>query len=347
MAFGLDISDRKLRMAVLKRKRGKVCVTSASEIDLEPGLIEDGEILSKEKVSGYIQELLQKARPKKLDTREVVACLPERKSFIKVISLPKNKDNTKKEVFSEIKKHFPYQASEVYIDWQEVQLGSQDYQCLLAGASPRTIVDTYIETLTQAQLIPTILEIESVAIARGLLPDASSISDPLLIIDIGRDRSTFIVFKQGLIYFTSSTKKFSGNLLTQNIKKELSISEKEAEILKQKVGYNSQSWNGKIEKALSPPLNQLLSAIKEIFVFFQGHYQDSRPVGKIILTGGGSKTPQLTDVLSSNLKIDCVPLFPKIKVLGAASKVINDQNIHSFTTAIGLALRGIQKNDHS
>lgn len=346
MPFGLDISDRSLRLVMIKKRRGKAVITSASEIALPAGLIKDGEILNQEKVASHIRELLQNTKPKKPATRGVVACLPEGKSFIKVISVLKSKD-TKNAILNEINKHFPYPTDEVYIDWQPLSAKSDDYQYLLAGASPRVIVDSYIDTLTKAQLVPTILEIESVAIARSLVPDPSSIADPFLIIDIGRDRSTFIVFNQGVIYFTSSTKAFAGNVLTRNIKNELAISNQEAQTLKQKVGYNSKNWEGKIKEALTAPLNQFISLIKEIFAFYIGHYKNTRPIAKVILTGGGAKTPQLSEVLSAALKIECIALSPKIKVLGGANKVINGQNIYSFNTAIGLALRGANKNDHS
>ena len=342
MALGLDISDRKLRLVALKTKKNKAIIIGASEIDLPAGLIKDGEIVENDKVKTYLKKLIQATRPKRRFGKEVIACLPERKSFIKVISMPDEEINSKK-VYHELKNHLPHQLNEVYIDWQKLN----NDNTVLVGASTRNTVDSYLSVISSANLMPVVLEIESVAIARGLLPGSLTSSAPLIIVDIGRARSTFILYDKNTIYFTSSTKKFCGDLLTQNIKKELSVSEQEADTLKQKVGYDTKNWDGKIDKAMMEPANQLIKLIKQISTFYCQHYQNTHQIGKILLTGGGAKIPGLTSIISRDTSIECKLIVPRVEIPSSIAKIVNKQTIYSYTTAIGLALRETNDHDYS
>lgn len=340
MAFGLDISDLKLRLVVLDSKKDLPQIEAASEIDLPSGLIVEGEIIDPDKTKEYLKKLLQAVKPKQRLPKEVIACLPERKSFIKVIKI-KEEEVNQKAILEELKHHLPYQLDEVYFDWQDLKTG----QCLV-GASPRNTVDSYIALLSAGGLFPVVLEIESQAIARSLLPRSLSSSAPLIIADIGRARSTFILYDKNTIYFTSSTKKFCGDVLTGRIKEKLAVSEKEAETLKQKVGYDRRNWNGKIEQALTPALDELVQIIKEIAQFYQSHYQNTNPLSQILIGGGGAKTPGLAAVISENLGVDCKVAIPQVKIRGKASEYVNKQTIYSYATAIGLAMRNVE-NDYA
>lgn len=341
MSLGLDISDRKLRLVSLSKKKDTATVIVASEVDLPAGLIEDGEIIQSDQVKEYLRKLLREVKPKKRIPREVVACLPERKSFIKVITI-NDEEIDKKSIYRELENHLPYPLDEVYIDWQKL-----DTNKVLVGASFKTTVDSYLNVLSTVNLIGVTLEIESVAIARALLPASLASATPIIIIDIGRARSTFILYDKNTIYFTSSNKKFCGDVLTNSIRDELKISQKEANALKQKVGYDQKNWSDKIENALMAPLDELINIIKQISDFYCGHYQNTYPVGKILITGGGAKTPNLAAAIATKVNITCQVIVPKVRVNNQASKYINNQTIYSYATAIGLALREVDLNDQS
>lgn len=340
MSLGLDISDRKLRLVALSKRKDKATVVAASEVDLPAGIISDGEIIQADQVKDYLQKLLHDVRPKKRIPKEVVACLPERKSFIKVITISDDEIN-KDSIYRELKNHLPYALDEVYFDWQKL-----DGNKVLVGASFKTIVDSYLSVLSTVNLIGVALEIESVAIVRALLPSTLASAAPIIVIDIGRSRSTFILYDKNTIYFTSSTNKFCGSVLASSIQEKLKISPKEANALMQKVGYDQKNWSGKIEIALLTPLDELIDIINQISNFYCRHYQNTYPVGKILITGGGAKTPNLARAISTKANIACQVVVPKVQVNNKASKYVNDQTIYSYATAIGLALRAMDQDDH-
>src|SRR3990167_2834358 len=86
-AFGLDLSDRSLKVAQFHRRGGRLDVTLLQTFDLPEGLIVDGEIADTVKLSTVISELL--APYARELASGVVASLPEPKTFVETIAVPK------------------------------------------------------------------------------------------------------------------------------------------------------------------------------------------------------------------------------------------------------------------
>ncbi|PIY97287.1 MAG: hypothetical protein COY66_00110 [Candidatus Kerfeldbacteria bacterium CG_4_10_14_0_8_um_filter_42_10] len=349
--FGLDISDRTLRAASLVRRGKNFLINSINEIDLPSGLIKDGEILKSEAIVPYLKKLIQSASPHKIKSKEVVACLPERQSFIKVIRVSKKELQPSPETIkSEVANHIPFPIDEMYLDWQVINdepNANAGKQYVLVGAVPKNIVHTYQETLKLANLIPIVLEIESVAITRALLPlDQKKDSEGALIIDLGLDRTSFIIFDRNLVQFTSGITDISGNRLTTMISETLSLSETEAEKAKKLAGFNPKIGKGKVRSALNTALIDLIKNVGGIIDFYREHYPEGNLIKKIILTGGGSNLKLIDQILSNSLKLKVQRGDSLINVEKKNVAFLNPENQVSFATSIGLALRAT-KNDYS
>ena len=84
-AFGLDIGDTVLKLVYLNNKRE---VISRNSMSIPEGLIEKGVIMQKPEVEKAIRKLIKEVKGKKIQTKNVVACLPEPQTYIKIFELP-------------------------------------------------------------------------------------------------------------------------------------------------------------------------------------------------------------------------------------------------------------------
>jgi type IV pilus assembly protein PilM len=350
-AFGLDISDLSLKFLMLKKKGKKFSVVSFGESKIEPGMIESGEVKNEEKLAGIIKEIT-----KRVKTKYVVASLPEEKAFLQVIKMPlMSEEDLKSAILFEAENYIPLPVNEVYLDCEivsSVHAASKNLDVLLA-AIPKRVVDPYLRVLKKAGLKPIAFEIESLSIARALIKDQKT-TQPVLIIDLGATRSSFVIFSGNSVRFTCSI-PISGIHFTELIAKNLKVGFEKAEKLKIihglreglriKLGEKTtlEKVKGKIFEALIPGLVDLVQQIKKYLDFYQAHAYLAGPEGKkiqkIILCGGGANLKGLDEFLELELKIPVEIGNPWINV--GEVKNFPKENSLSFTTAIGLALRGI------
>lgn len=120
-AFGLDIGDRSLKIVQTVRRRGRqgYRVTAWGSVDLPEGVMDRGEVVDIDKCVEALNRLFKECRGQ-LRGRAVVACLPEVKSFIKIIEVPRDSNEAaiNKAVITELEQNIPLPLDEIYHDWQ-------------------------------------------------------------------------------------------------------------------------------------------------------------------------------------------------------------------------------------
>jgi len=338
-AFGMDISDLCLRVAKLK-KRGKFFrLVSWGEIKIKPGIIEQGEIKNENVLAGIIKELLTKVKGERIKTKYLIASLPEKKAFLQVIKMPKmRKEELKTAVPFEAENYVPLPIEKAYLDFQVIPSSDQSGRInVLIAALPKKTVDPYISCFKKAGLIPMALEVESQSIARAVVKNGIS-PFPLFIIDFGRSTTSFIVFSGYSLRFTSSV-SVSSQKLTETISKGLKLSLNEAEKLKLKYGLGDK----KILKIATPLLTDLIKQINKCINYYNAH--DGK-IKKILICGNGANLKGLSDLVFSELKIPVELANPWINILSSPLKEVPGlpfKESLSYTTALGLALRGVKK----
>lgn len=347
--FGLDISDLSLKLVKLKKRKNKYQIEIFGEHFLEKGIIKRGEVKDVEKLAESIKEFITKM--KNLKTKYVVASLPEEKSFVQIITLPKMSENQAKQaVLFEAEHYIPYPIEKVYLDSQIVpSLRKEKKETIeaLVVALPKETVDPYLLALKKANLIPLALEVESQAIARSLIKNETSFL-PYLLIDIGATRTTFVIFGGKTIRFTASI-PISSTLFTKAIANNLKIDFQEAEKLKIEYGLTKKSEKGEaIFDSLVPILTDLKEQIAKYIDFYHSHIshdylpQDGSSIKKIILCGRGANLLGLKDFLTEELKIPIEMGNPLINLgINQKESPISKKDILGYAVAIGLAKRAI------
>lgn len=338
-AFGLDISDLSLRIAKLK-KRGKFFrLASWGGTKIKPGIIEQGEIKDEDALARIIKQTLAKVKGEKIKTKYLIASLPEKKAFLQVIEMPKMEENElKTSVPFEAENYVPLPIEKVCLDFQVILSSNRpDRLNVLIAALPKKTVDPYISCFRKTGLIPMALEVESQSIVRAVVKNEIS-PFPVLIIDFGRNATSFIVFSGHSLRFTSSD-SISSQELTEIISKTLKLSPNEAEKLKLRHGLK----DGKALKAMTPLLIDLMGRARKCINY---HRNYNGGIRKILLCGNGANLKGLSDFVSSELKITTEHVNPWMNILPEPLKEVPGLTFKEslgYTTALGLALRGAKK----
>ncbi|MCX6737956.1 MAG: type IV pilus assembly protein PilM [Candidatus Parcubacteria bacterium] len=350
--FGLDISDLSLKAVSLKKHRGHLRLGAFKGTLLPEGIIQGGEVKDVEKLADFIKKVAEKL--KGLDTRQVIISLPEEKSFIRLLRMPSmTKYEIKEAVLFEAENYIPFSIDKVYLDSQIVNpIGREkDYVEVLLAALPKKTIDPYITAIYNAGLIPVAMETESQATARALIKGGYT-DKPVFIADMGATSTNFSVYAGDSLRFTSFI-PFSTNSLKSVISKELGISLEEAHKALSLYGFQQKGNRAKrIFEAIRPSIDDFIKEIDKHIDYYQTHSsqkETNNPVGRVktlIFCGGGVKIKGLASYISqkTGLIVQRANPLANLPWEEKLNKDLSKDELITFATAIGLALRGYKKD---
>ena len=339
VAFGLDISDRSLRLVQLEKISKKIKVQSYNEIKLPPDCLAGGEIKQPKVFLEYLNKLIKTRQGHGKLSDEVISVLPEEKTFFKVINTPLIPDEQIEAKIKEIlPQDIPVDFNEVYLDYQVIEKNDEGLS-ILVGIAPKNIIESYVEILSRANLIPTVLEIEAAPISRWLLEQGAD-QKPQVIIDIGAQRTGLFLYDK-TVKFTVSL-PISGNNITQHIVDTLNLSWEEAEKAKIVCGLDKTKCHGALLEIFSGVINELNDRVTKAINFYYYNFPDAKNIEQILLCGGGSNFLDIANILKENLKMPVIISDPWQNIPNPNKTFFTQARSQSFITALGLSLRGLK-----
>lgn len=349
-AFGLDIGDRSFKLVqVAAHGRGTSAprIVAWGSIDVPEGVMERGEIRKPEEAATLIAKLVRTAKGR-VSGRAVAACLPEAKTFIKIIDIAKGADEDAQHaaVVKEIEQNIPLPLEEIYYDWQTLQQTAPvpaEHMAVVIGAAPKTLVDDYTVMLERSDLAPIALEIEAMAIARAVVPDRIGHDDAVGILDIGATRSSLVISDQGALRMSISI-PISGIAITKLVSESLGVGMEDAEILKRECGLDSTRCEDKMWKILLPLIDDITEKIGDALRFYKIGFPEGKKVERLLLCGGGAQFHEIDTVLSRKLAIKVRRGDALTNVSSVLPHGFSKEESLQYTTAIGLALRAAEES---
>lgn len=343
-AFGLDLSDRSIKVAQLRENENGIYLYSYGREEIPKGLIEDGEIKDKEKVVELIKIALSNSKPNPIKSKFVIYSIPETKGFIRVIRLPEaGKQNMEEAIRYEAEQLFPIDVRDSYMDWQILPGEEKKGLEVLVAAVPKQLVDSYSAVFKAARLEPLAAEIESIAITRSLISRERS-PRPILVIDLGKDRTGFIIFKNPAVQFTASI-PICGKEFDKIIAEKFGVDEKEAAKLKEKCGLSLKGDCKQVYKAMQPSLYEMVKYINRLTDYYKEHCNAESDIAKIVICGGESRMIGISSFLSLSIKKEVEKGNPWVNIISPVGDTLPISREESlvFVTVLGLAMRGLEK----
>lgn len=338
-SIGVDISDESFKYLRLGyNNQGVREISFFGAQDLKRGIVEAGEIKDE---NALVKELGDALRQYRSKYPYLVLSLPEEKGFLRLIEMQKIAPSEVRNALEfQLEEHVPMPPSEAIFDFEILStvLANKNMMQVLVTVYPKNLVQSYIACAQKAGFTPIILELESQAVARAVVPRGTQ--SAVLIGDIGRTRTTFSIVWKGRVNFTS-TIPIGGRDIDATLRDTLHVTDQEAADIKVGRGFDYSSEE--IIKSLSPTLVALKEEAARQLSFWEHRKPEGElSIGNIYLCGGDAHLKGLPEFFSRELNVATERakiwenLFDTTKYIPA----INAHATMRYATAFGLAMRG-------
>ncbi|MBN1779254.1 MAG: type IV pilus assembly protein PilM [Candidatus Buchananbacteria bacterium] len=346
--FGLDISDHSIEATLLEKSMGKTKVVSYSRVVLRQEIVKNGVIKKPSLLTDKIKQLLATAKPKAIRVPFCIVSIPDSQVFTNIFKFPAGlkHEEIRKTIPFKAEEVIPFRSSEIYFDFKTINV-SNGTQEVFYAAVPTKVVDSYVEVLSAAGLIPVAFDLESLSLARCLLVPKEDVrkqtkktpAQAVLIIDIGSRTSDFNVVDIDGVRL-NSVLKIAGNRFTKVLTAGLKITGKEADDLKMKVGFKADGGNAQALKLLQTEAQKIIKEAKKIIDYYQ---ETGSQIGGVLLAGGSSLLPEIEKFFADQLGLPVAKGDALRKVADPAKLLPFKSKAIIFANVIGLALRGLKK----
>jgi len=351
--FAIDFGARSIKVAKLHKTSEGYELDNYGAILSPKESIVNGEILNPIAVADVLTALLRESG---INDRKAIIAITGQKVIIREIVLPLMED---KELMAgvmwEAPKYIPYDLEESIIDANKVEEfeekdGNKMMRILLV-ATPKNIVDPYMEVLKKARIVPKAVDVISSANIRTFdhyLSDKEedeerSIVD--IILSIGASSTILTLVEKKKLKFTRNI-LIGGNDITKAIAKSLNITFEEAEKLKRDTEIvlgpeTEEKKENESEKIIIKILNQIAKEMRKSLSYYKTQSQKVK-YSKIILSGGSANIKNTDNFLSEQFEIPIIIGDPLkgIKISERAFDVKRIKKLkESLATVIGLAKR--------
>lgn len=351
-SFGFDISDLSIKIVELNAVGKNIKIGAHGKKNIPMGIIEKGVIKDEPTFIQLVREAVEEIGGSRLKKKWVVASVPEREAFLRIVQLPQmSQVDIKHAIKWGAEQNIPLDLEDAYYDWQMINTPFQknlDHIDVLVVASPKQTINSYLRALEMAGLNILSMEIEPIAISRAII-GKENINETILIVDVGAMKTGISIYSGGTLRFTASI-NVSGHMMSEALSKGLSISYSEAERIKIEFGFSREAQEGKIFELLKPAVDSLIKQLLDYVYYYEDYdfhehmNNEEKKITKILFCGGSVNLKNIAEYCSKKTKINVELANPWINVLAPPLKEIPDipyEKSLGYATAIGLALKNV------
>jgi type IV pilus assembly protein PilM len=302
---GLDIGSTAVRAAEMSVGSDLPTVLRAAQVALPAGAVELGEVRQPEIVTEALKELWSRGGFK---SREVLMGVGNQRIVVREVTLPFLPAKELKESLGfQVQEFIPMPVEEAVLDYDPIaefeQDGRQMVRILLVAAQ-RSMVDMIVQAATAARLEPVGLDLIPFALVRAVGTgdagmDLESTGDEA-VIDVGAHVTSICVHARQIVRFVRILPS-GGRDITLAIARGLGVEDETAEQLKR--GEEVQGLD--VAEARRVAISRASSFVDEIrssLEFYTAQAQAAR-IGRVLVTGGGSKLDGLLEVLRERIPV--------------------------------------------
>lgn len=331
--FGLDIGTSAVKAVQLRGNTGNWALSALGVAPVSRDAISEGTIKEPAVVVEAIRHAVTSAG---IQAKSAVIAVAGRELIIKTVRIPevppKELDDA---VHLEAEHHIPFAIEEVFLDYQIVGRREAMMDLILVAAKKSKIIE-YMGVVEEAGLEALVVDVDGFAMGNQYELNHPGATETVALIDIGASTMKTNVLRGGISIFARDI-AFGGNNYTQAIAQHLGIDAARAETAK--VGRDtSVEWDSFIP-ALETVSRELALEAQRTFDYLAST-GDSEHIGKVVLAGGCSQLPGLSDYLSSTWGAPVTLAKPLERVaVGPEHADLVAELGPALTVAVGLALR--------
>ena len=346
---GLDLGTYAVR-AVEMQVGGQPTLLRFAQVTLPPGAIRDGEVVDVGAVAAAIKRLWAQGGFK---TKRVVLGVANQRVIVRQAELPAMSEADLRAALQfEAQELIPIPVEDAILDSQILEEmvspeGEPRMRILLAAAQ-RDMVRTHLAAVEGAGLNAIAVDVIPFALVRALFDPATQSftgdGSAEAIVAIGGGVTNVVVHEQGVPRFVRVL-LVGGDDVTDAIARDLDVDLDAAEDLKRRADISSgDAAVARAGQVVSDRLTPLVEEIRGSLDYYLAQSQSS-PIGRVLVTGGGSRLPGLMERLQSQLGGRVEPAHPlaalKIGPISLSQAQLAEHE-PLMTVPIGLALAGEQ-----
>lgn len=355
-AVGIDFGSSSVKVVQLRKHAGHAVLETYGELAIGPyGKAEIGNAV-KLSVSKMGEALVDVLREAKVTSRECGIAIPISSSLVTTIELPLvDEQQFAQMVPIEARKYIPVPITEVTLDWWVIPkemsgvtypFGAHEGPDIKTGRMVDVLlavihndaVRNYQDLVKSVGLNSSFYEVEIFSTIRAALTQELK---PLMIFDMGAATTKLYIVDRGVVKSSHMINRGSQDI-TQSLSRALSLSVKEAELLKRNVGLDTTSGRRDIYDLASTTLAYVLSEANR--VVFNYEKRTGQSLSKVVLAGGGALLKEFHTFAKDFFETEVVMADPFAKVEAPAFlRSILQRAGPEFSVAIGVALRKLQE----
>lgn len=340
--IGLDIGSAYIKAVQINDTKAGYELALFDMIPIQPGVIGDGMIADKARLTNSIKELLKKVGIKRDDA--VISVSGHSSVIIKKITIPiMTEEELGASIKYEAEQYVPFDINDVEIDFQILgpKAEEEGQMDIVLIAVKKAVIKDYHDVVAQAGLDPVIVDVDSFALSNMYeinygIEERKNIA----LINVGASTTNINILQNGLPVFTRDS-AMGSNYHTEALEREFGIHREDAERLKM----------GRFIEGIQPADVQLVinSASEEIYAELYRSFEYFRSsvgqedIDKIILSGGAALIKGFPEAMTDRLSIEVevADPFKNIKISEKLDAAYIKQTAPIAAIAVGLALRRV------
>jgi len=341
---GLDIGSSSVKAVQIKSSKKGVTLQAFGMEPLMPQTIVDGTIMDQGAVVEAIRTLWSRL---KLKHKDVAIAIAGHSVIIKKISVsPMSAGELEEQIPYEAEHHIPFAKDDVEIDYEVVNSQNASGQMeLLLVAAKKEVVHDYASVVREASLNPVVVDVAAFSAQNGFEANyALEPDETVVLINIGAAISNINIVRNGMSLFTRDV-TIGGNAFTEEIQKQLSVAQDEAEAYKVGGSYDEHGVvPQEVERIVEGVAEVMAGEFQRSLDFFLATAADTT-VSKLCVSGGTAKIAALHRAIErrSRLPVEVVDAWRNIDI--DSSLDASYLGAHSPEALVGLGLAMRAPND--
>ena len=335
---GLDIGVSAVKLVELKGSAASSSLAGWAVQPIPPGAVSENTVADVDKVIEAVSNAITRAR---CHAKNAAVAVSASNAITKVISTPAdlNDRELEEQVEVEALHYVPYPMEDVNLDFEVLgpSAANPDTEIdVLLAACRREIVEDYIAVVEGAGLSAAIVDIDTYALERAYRFSTSG-EGIVALLDFGALTTHLGVFDSDRVLYTRH-QNFGAKQLTDLVRRRYNVSEDEAT----KLTTASNPPDGYLTDILPSFVKMAIQEASRALQFFYSSTSYSN-IDSVLLTGGCSSSPGMTEALAEKLGAPVTLLNPvaNFSIRSTASGEALQRASGLLGVASGLALRGI------
>jgi type IV pilus assembly protein PilM len=341
---GLDIGSTAVRAAEVSVGENPT-VIRAAQVALPAGAVENGEVRDAAQVSAALRELWQRGGFK---SKQVWMGVGNQRVVVREVALPWVPEKELRDSLGiQVQEFIPMAVEEAVLDFDilgEFEQEGRRMVRLLLVAAQKAMVNLVVESAMGAKLEPLGLDLVPFALVRAVGDPGAGMSleeaGDEAIIDIGAHVTNIVVHAQGTTRFVRILPS-GGRDITLAVAHGLGVENDIAERLKRGEDVEGGPPAEEVRRVAMHRAGSFVDEIRSSLEFYTAQAQGAR-IGKVLVTGGGSKLEGFLELLRERVPVTVDPggLFQRMRSNLQLSPEALSEAEPVLAVATGLAIAG-------